>query len=370
MIPDGQRSSTQQSYLPTDHGRDALLLERLGACILAVLAETTVEAEPVAHQSTRSERWSVARNIKTWQVAMSQVHEYWPRPARRIRRFGRTGTLGTNTISIMESTHLIVDGVRLYALVRPGTPTILFLHGLAGYGGEWKPVCGLLDDSLGFVAPDQRGHGQSQIGPEVAVDRLAYVGDAVTIINQLVGGPVILVGQSMGGLVATYLAASRPDLVNHLVLIEAGVRPLRQTDIESLESWLDRWPTRFADDCEATRFFGHRNPSTSAWVDGLARTPKGLVRRFDPETLLTAMRALASNSRAEAWREISVPTTLVRAGNSAIGDDDIEEMVIARPDTRVVEILDSGHDVHLDNPREVATLLSDIAERHAQSPSE
>lgn len=265
----------------------------------------------------------------------------------------------------MESTELAVDGVRLHTLIRSGVPTILFLHGLAGHGGEWKPVCGLLDDSIGVIAPDQRGHGESWIGSKVEVDRSAYVCDAVSLIEEFAGRPVIVVGQSMGGLVSTYLAARRPDLVRHLVLIEAGIRPMRQADIKALEAWFDRWPARFADEEEAAQFFGSDKTSTPAWVDGLARTPKGLVRRFDPETMLTAMRALASTSRTAEWGEISAPTTLIRAGNSVITDDEIDEMVAAQPNTQVIEIEDGGHDVHLDQPKKVAALLADIAEKHA-----
>lgn len=265
----------------------------------------------------------------------------------------------------MESTELTASGVSLHALIRHGEPTILFLHGLAGHCGEWKPVSGLLDDSIGVIAPDQRGHGQSRGGAEVEFDRSAYVCDAVSLIEQVAGGPVIVVGQSMGGLVATYLAASRPDLVHHLVLIEAGIRPMTQADFKALEGWFERWPERFADEDEAAQFFGLGKSSTPAWVDGLARTPEGLVRRFDPETLLTTMRVLASTSRTAEWREISAPTTLIRASDSVIADDEIGEMVAARPNTETFTIEDSGHDVHLDQPERVATVLTDITRTHA-----
>lgn len=241
----------------------------------------------------------------------------------------------------------------------------MFLHGLAGHGGEWKPVCGLIDDSVGVIAPDQRGHGESWAGVDVEVDRSAYVGDAVGLIEQFAPGRVIVVGQSMGGLVGVYLAASRPDLVEHLVLIEAGIRPMAEADLKTLEAWLNRWPERFASEEEAAQFFGSDIPSTPAWVDGLARTPDGLLRRFDPETMLLAMRALAGTSRAQEWIEISAPTTLLRASNSVLPDVEVDEMVAARPNTQVIEVEHSGHDVHLDQPERVATVLADIARRRA-----
>ena len=263
----------------------------------------------------------------------------------------------------MKSTEFTVAGVRLLTLFRRGSPTILFLHGLAGHRGEWKQVYELLDDSIGVIAPDLRGHGDSWSGIDLEVDRSAYVSDAVLLIERLVGRSVLVVGQSMGGLVASVLAAQRSDLVRHLVLIEAGVRPMTEIDFKALEAWFDRWPARFADEDEAATFFGYGKRSTPAWVDGLARTPHGLLRRFDPETMLRAMRALASTSRAAEWSEISAPITLIRAADSVITDDEVEEMVAMRPNTHVIEIEDCGHDVHLDQPKQVADLLTDIVER-------
>lgn len=263
----------------------------------------------------------------------------------------------------MESTELSAGGVRLRTLIRPGSPTILFLHGLAGHGGEWKQVCEHLGDTIGVIAPDQRAHGRSWDGADVEVDRAAYVNDAIFLIENLATRPVLVVGQSMGGIVATLVAFDRPDLMDRLVLIEAGIRPMKEAGFEQLGAWLERWPARFADEDEAARFFGYDNRSTPAWVDGLARTPSGLVRRFDPEAMLGTMRALASTSRAAEWREITVPTTLMRAAQSVIDDREIKEMVDARPNTQVIEIEDSGHDVHLDEPERVAAVLTDVMEK-------
>lgn len=140
---------------------------------------------------------------------------------------------------------------------------------------------------------------------------------------------------------------------------------MTEAGFKALEAWFDRWPARFADEEEAAQFFGSGKPSTPAWVDGLARTPNGLVRRFDPETILTAMRALASTSRTGEWIEISAPTTLITASDSVIADDELDEMVAAQPNTEAIEIERSGHDVHLDQPERVAAVLADIAKGHA-----
>lgn len=102
-----------------------------------------------------------------------------------------------------------------------GLPVVL-LHGIGRSAEVWQHVVELLVP-LGFraVAFDLLGFGAS---PKPR--RLLYDADdhAAAVINSILklglGGPVVLVGHSMGCLVAVRVARLRPDLVRHLVLYE------------------------------------------------------------------------------------------------------------------------------------------------------
>ena len=131
-------------------------------------------------------------------------------------------------------------------------------------------------------------------------------------------------------------------------------------DFHVLRSWFDSWPGSFADTEEVARFFGKDKPSSPAWVEGLATTPNGLVPRFDPPAMLATMRAQAGTSRAHEWSQLSVLTTLIRAADGVIADDEVEEMISTRPGLQVVEIDDSAHHVHLDQPDLVAGPLNGV----------
>jgi len=268
----------------------------------------------------------------------------------------------------------MADLDNLHISVRQGDPTILFLHGLAGHHGEWRPVIGQLDAAIGVIAPDQRAHGRSFTGASnegasiegtsiegtsIDVSRDAYVQDAADMIMDL-GTDAIVVGQSMGGVVSTLLAAEAPDLVRHLVLIEAGMDAMTDEDLDGLRNWFDSWPQPFADRKAASEFFGADAPSTPAWVDGLEKTADGLMARFDPSQMVDTMRSLASKSRHELFAKIEVPITLIRAQDSTISDEDVARMLEAQPQMGVTEIAESGHDVHLDQPELVAMAISRI----------
>lgn len=247
-------------------------------------------------------------------------------------------------------------------MVRPGFPAVLLLHGLAGYGGEWNAVIEGLDPSVGVIAPDQRGHGD-RFDPDADfdMDRDTLVRDAVAAIEPLADhGVVVVVGQSMGGIVAHLLAHKRPDLVSHLMLIEAGVSPMTEQDFAALGNWLDSWPERFSTEEESVDFFGPDRKSTPAWIAGLARSPEGLRPRFNPRHLLQTMRELATDSRHAEWDELPVPVTLMVGDGGFIGDDEQTAMLAARPDASLIRAADSGHDVHLDQPAVVAESITTI----------
>lgn len=101
---------------------------------------------------------------------------------------------------------------------------IVLLHGLGRTGGVWREVTRLLASKkmqCRVVTYDLLGFGTSP-KPE----RIDYSVDdqATAVIHQIEklrgSKPVIIVGHSMGCLVAVRVAGSRPDLVKHLVLYE------------------------------------------------------------------------------------------------------------------------------------------------------
>ena len=264
----------------------------------------------------------------------------------------------------MRTVQLQRNEVELWADARPGQPVVLFLHGLAGHRGEWAQVIARLDESVGVIALDQRGHGVSYSGRSVPVDRVSYVGDAIAVVEAFVGrGPVVAVGQSMGGIVALLLAHERPDLVSSVVLIEVGMEAMEDSETAALDRWLRSWPPAFADAAEARDFFGTDARSTSAWVEGLQETGGGLVARFDRSQMLDTMRSVAGRDRWSEWVDIESPLTLVRASSSMVADSDVERMLRTQPGSELIDVDDSGHNVHLDQPEAVADIVMRVVKR-------
>lgn len=122
-----------------------------------------------------------------------------------------------------------IDGLRLAYTVSGSGPAAVLIHGLAGSGRWWDPVVPDLARDHTVHVLDLVGFGASARQPfvlEGAATQIARFMDMLGI------GRALVVGHSMGGLIAAELAADRPDLVERLVLVDACGLPFRQSLVQ------------------------------------------------------------------------------------------------------------------------------------------
>jgi pimeloyl-ACP methyl ester carboxylesterase len=101
-----------------------------------------------------------------------------------------------------------------------GRPTVVLLHGVGGNGSMWTELMAGLPDYHCF-APDLPGHGRSRA---IAWRSRA---ESARLVAQLIeerapGGSAHLVGLSLGGSIALELLATRPDLLDHVIVDGCG----------------------------------------------------------------------------------------------------------------------------------------------------
>jgi pimeloyl-ACP methyl ester carboxylesterase len=103
-----------------------------------------------------------------------------------------------------------------------GDPLVLLHPGGAGVDSRaLGPNLDALSRRFRAFTPEQRAHGRTPDG-DGPLSYLDMAGDTVTFIEELIGGPVHLLGYSDGAVTALTAALRRPDLVRRLVLV-AGV---------------------------------------------------------------------------------------------------------------------------------------------------
>jgi len=106
---------------------------------------------------------------------------------------------------------------------RADLPPALFVHGLGGSTQNWTLLMDRLVDDVDGHAVDLPGFGQSPPPDDADLSISAHVRAVVDYLERSGRGPVHLFGNSLGGAVATRLAALRPDLVRTLTLISPAL---------------------------------------------------------------------------------------------------------------------------------------------------
>lgn len=128
-------------------------------------------------------------------------------------------------------------------------PTIVLLHGLTNDADSWADTAAELQalaPAVRLVIPDLRGHGASGLpadgswrtDPVAALSMAEFAADVVALLDVLDIDAAMLVGHSMGSLVATTCALAHPDRVTNLVLASTTA-DARATPFLSDWLWVD-----------------------------------------------------------------------------------------------------------------------------------
>ena len=101
-------------------------------------------------------------------------------------------------------------------------PVIVCVHGLAGSALNWSAIAPLLTDRYRLLAPDLAGHGLTRSlgrGTSVAANQALLH----RFIESVAASPVILMGNSMGGMVSLMEAGTSPGSVSALILVDPAL---------------------------------------------------------------------------------------------------------------------------------------------------
>ncbi|MEP6634304.1 MAG: alpha/beta fold hydrolase, partial [Luteimonas sp.] len=129
----------------------------------------------------------------------------------------------------LQRRSIVIDGRRwVYverAADRPDAPTIVMLHGYTGSKENWYRIASRLEGRYRLLIPDLPGWGESERAAGSDYGYAAQAANVAAFIRRVSDRPVVLLGHSMGGGIATVVAARYPSLVARVGLLDAaGVR--------------------------------------------------------------------------------------------------------------------------------------------------
>jgi len=238
-------------------------------------------------------------------------------------------------------------------------PAILCLHGRWGRGETWVDFMHRYGEQYRVIAPDQRGHGLSgkPVGKYTAAE---MADDMLCLLAYLQVKPVILVGHSMGAHIAGYLAATYPQYVKALALLDKsadGPEPPASLPLDQLvitDPVTKDWPLPFKSLSEAQAYIRKDMPSELSYqyfMNSLVETVEGYQMMFSTQ-------AMAANiAYYENWYHllphIQCPVMLLRSGShEAVPDADFSKMQSLLANCMAYEMSHPDHNVHLGNKDE------------------
>lgn len=246
-------------------------------------------------------------------------------------------------------------------------PKLVFLHGLMGFGNNWKTFARHFESHYQVLIYDQRGHGRS-FQPAKGYGLVDYAQDLKEILQELEWSQIHLVGHSLGGRVAAYFAQHFPDKVKKLALIDIGPVSDMQSML-SIEEKIKFVPTPFASRDEARAFFDgpflqkYNNETVKQFFyANLDHNEKGEMnwRFYLPGILETLWQARVGNQWV-AYEGFRVPTLLVRGERSQDLTHELYAEVLQRnAKIKGYEIAGAGHWVHVEKPQELLQIFEDF----------
>jgi pimeloyl-ACP methyl ester carboxylesterase len=230
----------------------------------------------------------------------------------------------------------------------PDAEPAVFVHGLGGSAVNWTDLMGLLsrpDEErpgapvLACEALDLPGFGFSPAPPDGGYSLDARADAVIALIEKRANWPVHLVGNSMGGAIATKIAAHRPDLVRTLTLISPALPDLRPRLLPMrlalvsapgvgrfIMNKMQQWPAEKRTDMTIMDLYAdprlmHPSRRTEAIAEVVRRDGLG----YAGEALIESGRALVAEymrrGPGSLWRDaalVSAPTLVIHGSHDRL----------------------------------------------------
>lgn len=253
----------------------------------------------------------------------------------------------------MEREIIRANGIELAASRwgDPGAPPVVLLHGIGSRAESWLPVADALGQCFRAIALDLRGHGDSA-KPKAGYLLPDYAADLDAALVALGLERPLVVGHSLGALVALTWAASNPERAGRVVAEDPPLRTAPEI-VPAFEGWQRLNAAPVAD---AAAWYASEHP---AW------TPEECLRRA--EAICAVHPAVFAELRAEAEQNLAAgqverldslagiaAPVLVLRGDPALGSmtaaADAARLVAVAPGARLAEIPGAGHNLHREQP--------------------
>lgn len=263
---------------------------------------------------------------------------------------------------------LTVNDIRYHCDIRGVGEPILLLHGFTGSAASWEVVTPALSRRFTVIAPDLIGHGQTETSPNwqrYGIDQCAD--DLAALLNELNISSAHILGYSMGGRIALYMALTHPELVRSLILessspgiTEPDMRQERRNSDEQLAAQIEQngieW---FVNYWENLPLFSSQKRLTEHVR--LRQRSQRLLNNL--HGLAYSLRGVGAGVQPSLWdrlQELTCPTLLITGELDTKYCQIASQMMEVIPDGKLEILPDSGHNPHLEASKQFTETVLDF----------
>lgn len=253
----------------------------------------------------------------------------------------------------------------LYYEIHGDGPPLLLLHGFTGSVENWAPLVQSLRDAYRLIVIDLPGHGRSSVPSAPSDYAMPLVSrHIIALLEHLGYEDAHLLGYSMGGRLALYLALYYPHRWRSLILesaspglasaaerqarVEADNALAEAIEREGIEAFVARW--------EKLPLFASQQQLPASIRD----EHRALRLRNNPSGLANSLRGMGSGIQPPLWTRLAaltLPTLLITGALDHKFINIARQMLARIPHARLEIVPEAGHTVHLERPNLYTHLL-------------
>jgi pimeloyl-ACP methyl ester carboxylesterase len=265
----------------------------------------------------------------------------------------------------------VVEGRQVHYLEwgPSGAAPLVCLHGGGQTAYMWEELGDALRSRYHVLAPDLPAHGDSDPVDDPDVSRHALAATIPALLDEFGIDRAVFIGASLGGITSLTLAATRPERVAAMVLVDIGHR-LEDEGVNRIIEFMTRHESFASLDEAATEVAAYLPNRSNVKPDNLRRNlrqrPDG---RWEWKHSL-GRRMRSADFKFGGWRELTAgldeemphltcPVLVLRGAKSdVLSDEGAEEVAALIPDARLATITSAGHHAAGDNPQSTVDVVS------------
>ena len=215
-------------------------------------------------------------------------------------------------------------------------PPLILVHGGLDHCRNWDAIARELQPHFHIMAPDLRGHGDSEWAKGSSYSLTDHVYDLSRLMRFAELQDAAIVGHSLGGMISLAYAGTYPDRVSRLAVLDGAFLSRSQPAPihEQMSRWIDqldrigeREPSAFRTIEQAAQRLSTRNKRLTPELalhlarHGVRKGADGLYRwKFDHYQRARAPYRLSSDDHTALWSRITCPTLLMWGDESFLPD--------------------------------------------------